>query len=85
MLRDKGRIRFPDDVLRWRRILLGQGYVEIPVTGEIAALAGLIPNMQGDPADRIIVATALEGHQLITSDRKILTWPGQVPRLDARR
>ena len=85
MLRDRGRIRFPDDVHRWRRILLGQGYIEIPVNGEIAARAGLIPDMHGDPADRIIVATALEGHQLITSDRKILAWPGQLPRLDARR
>ena len=83
MLRDKGRIRFPDDVLQWRLILLAQGYVEIPVDGEIAADAGLIPDMHGDPADRIIVATALEGHQLITSDRKILSWPGHLTRLDA--
>ena len=85
MLRDKGRIRFPDDVLSWRRVLLGQGYIEIPVNGEIAARAGLIPDMHGDPADRIIVATALEGHQLITSDRKILAWPGQLTRLNARQ
>ena len=85
MLRDKGRIRFPDDVLGWRRVLLGQGYIEIPVNGEIAARAGLIPDIHGDPADRIIVATALGGHQLITSDRKILAWPGQLTRLDARQ
>ena len=85
MLRDKGRIRFPDDVLGWRRILLGQGYTEIPVNGEIAARAGLLPDIHGDPADRIIVATAQEGHQLVTSDGKILAWPGQLARLDARR
>jgi PIN domain nuclease of toxin-antitoxin system len=85
MLRDKGRIRFPDDVLRWRRILLPQGYVEIPVSGEIVTIVGSLPSMHGDPADRIIVATALEGHQLITSDRKILAWPGQLPRLDVRQ
>ena len=85
MLRDKGRIRFPDDVLEWRRVLLGQGYIEIPVTGEIAARAGLSPDIHGDPADRIIVATALGGHQLITSDRKILAWSGQLTRLDARQ
>jgi PIN domain nuclease of toxin-antitoxin system len=85
MLRDKGRIRFPDDVLRWRRILLAQGYVEIPVSGEIVTIVGSLPSMHGDPADRIIVATTLEGHQLITSDRKILAWPGQLPRLDVRQ
>ena len=85
MLRDKGRIRFPDDVLSWRRVLLRQGYIEIPVNGEIAARAGALPDIHGDPADRIILATALEGHQLITSDRKLLGWPGQLSRLDARQ
>lgn len=85
MLRDKGRIRFPDDVLQWRLMLLAQGYVEIPINGEIAARAGLLPDIHGDPADRIIVATALEGHHLVTSDRKILAWPGQLARLDARQ
>ena len=64
MLRDKGRIRFPDDVLGWRRVLLGQGYIEIPVNGDIAARAGLLPDLHGDPADRIIVATALEDTRL---------------------
>lgn len=85
MLRDKGRIRFPDDVLQWRLMLLAQGYVEIPINGEIAARAGLLLDIHGDPADRIIVATALEGHHLVTSDRKILSWPGQLTRLDARQ
>lgn len=85
MLRDKGRIRFPEDVLRWRRMLLDQGYVEVPINGEIAARAGLLPDMHGDPCDRIIVATALEGHHLVTSDRKILSWPAQLTRLDARQ
>ena len=51
MLKDKGRITFPDDVLQWRRILLAQGYVEIPVNGEIAARAGVLPGMHGDPAE----------------------------------
>lgn len=85
MLKDKGRIVFPDDVLSWRREQLTNGWTEIPVDGETAARAGLLPDMHGDPADRIIVATALEGHRLITSDRKILDWPGQLPRLDARQ
>ena len=85
MLRDKGRIRFPDDVHRWRRILLSQGYIEIPVNGEIAARAGQLPDIHGDPADRIIVATALEGHLLVTSDRKILDWPGRMLRFNARQ
>ncbi len=38
--------------------------------------AGLLTDMHGDPADRLIVATALQGHQLATADRRILDWPG---------
>ena len=36
-----------------------------------------------DPADRLIVATALQGHQLVTEDRRILAWPGPLNRLRA--
>ena len=85
MLKDKGRITFPDNVQLWRREQLAQGWIEIPVNGEIAARAGQLPDIHGDPADRLIIATALEGHQLVTSDRRILAWPGQLSRLDARR
>ena len=85
MLIDKGRITFPGDVLSWRQEQLAQGMIEIPVNGEIAARAGLLPNIHGDPADRLIIATALEGHRLVTSDRRILAWPGQLSRLDAKQ
>ena len=85
MLKDKGRIVFPDDVLLWRRGQLASGWTEIPVNGEIAARAGALPNIHGDPADRIVVATAQEGHLLVTSDRQILAWPGPLQCLDARQ
>ena len=39
--------------------------------------------MHGDPADRLIVATALEGYKLITADERILAWPGNLDRLRA--
>ena len=80
----KGRLGFLLDLGVWRRDLLDQGLIEIRVDGGIAARAGLLPDMHGDPADRIIVATALEGHQLVTADGKILQWPGPLSRLDAR-
>ena len=85
MLKEKGRLRFPDDVHQWRQELLNQGIVEMPVTGLIAASAGLLTDMHGDPADRLIVATTLEGHDLVTSDRQILAWPGLLSRIDARQ
>ena len=80
----KGRLDLLLDLGAWRRDLLDQGLIEIRVDGGIAACAGLLPDMHGDPADRIIVATALEGHQLVTADGKILQWPGPLSRLDAR-
>ena len=80
----KGRLGFSLDLDVWRRDLLDQGLVEIRVDGGIAARAGLLPDMHGDPADRMIVATALEGHQLVTADEKILQWPGPLSRLDAK-
>ena len=85
MLIQKGRISLPLDLDSWRRDLLDYGLAEIPVDAEIAARAGFLPNLHGDPADRIIVATALQGHTLVTSDLRILDWPGHLPRLDARR
>ena len=83
MLKEKGRLDFRLDLDAWRRDLLDQGLIEIPVDGEIATRAGLLPNMHGDPADRLIVATALAGHQLVTADRRILEWPAPLRRLDA--
>ena len=79
----KGQLEFLFDLDAWRRELLDQGLVEIPVDGAIAARAGLLVDMHGDPADRLIVATALQGHQLLTADRRILDWSGQLSRLDA--
>ena len=85
MLRNKGRMRHPDDVAKWRQEQLHQGLIEIPVDGEIGIRAYNLADFHPDPADRIIVATALEGHQLITADDRILRWPGDLSRLDARR
>ena len=73
MLIRKSRLDFSLDLDAWHQDLLDQGLVEIAVDGRIAARAGLLPNMHGDPADRLIVATALvDGHQLVTADRLIL-------------
>ena len=84
MLLDKGRVAIPDDLNQWRLSLIEQGLVEIPVDGEIAARAGTLAGLPGDPADRIIVATALAGHQLMTADERILRWNSNLPRMDAQ-
>ena len=83
MLVGKGRIRLADDVRAWRRDHLEQGMVEIPLDGETAIRAVQLTDFLADPADRLIVATALAGHRLVTSDRRIIEWPGRLKRLDA--
>ena len=83
MLHDKRRLTLLRDVASWREGLLRDGLVEIPVDGEIATRAGFLPDLPGEPADRLIIATALAGHRLVTADRSILDWPGALTRLDA--
>ncbi len=85
MLREKGRIDLPAEPAAWRRALLDHGLAEIPVDGAVAARAGALRNLHGDPADRLILATALEGHRLVTADARLLDWQGRAALLDARR
>ncbi len=80
----KGQIELLLDLNVWRQNLLERGLIELSLDGAVAARAGLLPEMHGDPADRLIVATALGGHQLLTADQRILNWPGPLSRLDAR-
>jgi PIN domain nuclease of toxin-antitoxin system len=85
MLIAKGRITMSLPPAAWRRDLLRLGLVEIPVDGEIGVAAAQL-GLHGDPADRLIVATAqLKGAILLTADQPILEWNGDVERYDARR
>ena len=84
MQAQEGRLDFLIAPAAWRGDLLDRGLAEIPVDGAIAARAGLLADMRGDPADRIIVATAPQGHRLLTADSLILDWPGNLSSLDAR-
>ena len=75
----------------WHRELIDRGVREIPVTSEVALLAASLENRAGfhaDPADQLIVATAVVARrQLVTPDRKILRWATQRTEpscLDAR-
>lgn len=86
MLVEKGRLEMSIETAGLRRELLINGLLEIPLTGSAAITAAALVDFHGDPADRIIVATALEeGAVLVTADKKILTWPGLKDRVDATR
>ena len=85
LLLSKRRLALGVTAMQWRQNLLAARLIEIPVDGAIAARSVALPDFHDDPADRIIIATALEGHQLVTDDRDILNWPGQLDRFPARR
>ncbi len=84
MSQQKGRLRIMVEIGQVRENFLRQGLKEIAVSGEIGIRAVSLPDFHKDPADRLIVATALEGdHRLVTADGKILAWPGPLRRLPA--
>ena len=85
MLLSKNRIEEPIDIEALYDELIREGLKEIPVTARIGIRAVNLENFHADPADRLIVATAiLDNLQLISSDRLILNWTGQLNRIDAR-
>ena len=77
MLAGKSRIELSMDVEAWINLALEHPKVRLlPLTPQIAVLSTRLPgDFHGDPADRLIVATALN-HQvpLISRDRKIQEW-----------
>ena len=85
MLVRSGRLALAVPTAEWYRRTLELGILEAPVTGQIGILAGELAGLSGDPADRIIAATAmLRNATLITADQRILGWSGAVLRQDAR-
>jgi len=85
MLVNKGRIEMLTSVESWRKSLLNSGLQEISLTGEIAIESAQLIGFHGDPADRIITATAIHsGMSLCTADQKILGWKQKLTTVDAR-
>ncbi len=85
LLARRGRIALPVAVDGWRADLLQAGIREIAVDGRIALLSTRLEGLHQDPADRFIVAsTIITGALLVTADRRILEWPTDLARHDAR-
>jgi PIN domain nuclease of toxin-antitoxin system len=86
MLVAKGRLRALRSPTEQRNKLLAAGICELPLTGEIAILAGELENIHGDPADRIIAATAIaHDATLMTADENLLRWRHPLKRQDAEQ
>lgn len=86
-----GKIDLARAPAMWFRDLLRGGVHEIPITSEIAILAGSLTALHGfhaDPADQLITATAIiTRRRMVTSDRKTLNWASgrrEIDCLDAR-
>lgn len=88
MLVRKGRIALGVSTRDWADALLRIGVQVVGLTADIAITAGELPDqIPGDPADRLIVATAQRvGCPLMTADRNILRYAatGHVQAIDAR-
>lgn len=85
----RGRVLFPDDltIAKWWNGLLAQGVMELVANSAILFRAFELAWAENDPADRIIVATALHHNiELVTADRNMLDWYcADLKTLDARK
>lgn len=90
MLVDKGKLPLGHRPLDWMEAILdGVGFRIEPLSPIIAVDAGSLPgDIHGDPADRMIVATARHlSCPLLTTDHEIFAYAkaGHVQAIDARR
>ena len=73
MLAARGRIELDRDPVAWMDESLRAGNIELlPLTPAVAVVSAQLGSFHGDPADRLIVATALtHGASLVTKDERI--------------
>lgn len=77
-----GRDDFRVEPHVFRRALLDNGYVELPITSEHAVNVDGLPPLHKDPFDRLLLAQALvEGITLLTSDEQLARYRGPVRKV----
>ena len=68
LLVTRGKLELPYPVSEWlAEALANSGVESLPVTCEIANRAAMLPEIHRDPADRIIIATALMNDATLAS------------------
>jgi PIN domain nuclease of toxin-antitoxin system len=77
MLIEQKRLEFEGKLAEWRVSLLNSGFIELPADGNVALAAAGLKDFPGDPADRMITATAIaEQARLMTADNRLLEHRG---------
>lgn len=86
MLAKQARLELPLPIDEWfAEALTGSGVACLPVTCEIAQQSAQLQNVHKDPADRIIIATAISHNALLASlDSVFPSYPELAGRLIAR-
>lgn len=70
-----GRVDFNVDARRLWRLLLANGYRELPISSDHAVAVNELPLLHKDPFDRILLAQArIEGLELITADNALAAY-----------
>jgi PIN domain nuclease of toxin-antitoxin system len=77
-----GREDFRANAAVLRRGLLDNGYEELAISGEHAAVVATLPPLHKDPFDRMLVAQAMTaGIMLLTADDLVAQYPGQIEKV----
>ena len=77
-----GRADFQVDTRLFRRGLIDNGYVELPVFSAHAVAVEALTPIHKDPFDRLLVAQSLvEGIVLLTSDATVAQYGGSIRRV----
>jgi len=85
MLVQKQRIVLDQPIEQWlAEASAGSGVAVLPITCQISRVAGILPEHHKDPADRLIIATALcHDLQLMSLDRMFSAYQELMERLIA--
>lgn len=75
--RTLGRADFQVDSRLWRRGLIDNGYLELPIFSSHAVAVESLPPIHKDPFDRLRIAQSLvEGITLLTRDARVAQYGG---------
>ena len=77
-----GKAGFRFDPEELRTDLLDAGWSEVDIKATHAIAAAALPRLHEDPFDRLMIGqAAVEDMQLVTADRKLARYPGNILRV----